>query len=92
MAVLRGRVHVRAVESRCGGAPNTDSRIKFARNALAHAPGLDVPNAPDIGMNKGPLSEWKILELEDAFLLPTLAAPGLRTQGAHCARLPRPGL
>lgn len=59
-----------------------DVFYKYARNPLAHALGLDVPNTPDIGMNKGPLSERKIVELEDAATLPAWAAPALRQQGA----------
>jgi len=58
-----------------------DAFYKYARNPLAHALGLDVPKAPEIGVNKGPLSERKILELEDAATLPTWAPPALRRQG-----------
>ena len=55
---------------------------KFARNPMAHALGLDVPDAPEIGINKGPLSERKILELEDAAMLPAWAPPALKRQGS----------
>jgi hypothetical protein len=54
---------------------------KFGRNPMAHALGLDVPDAPEIGINKGPLSESKILELEDAKTLPAWAPPALNQQG-----------
>jgi hypothetical protein len=47
-----------------------DVFYKLGRNPMAHALGLDVPDAPDIGINKGPLSERKILELENALALP----------------------
>lgn len=53
----------------------------YARNPLAHALGLDVPQAPDIGMSKAPLSERQILELEDSSTLPVWAPPALRRQG-----------
>jgi hypothetical protein len=54
---------------------------KFGRNPMAHALGLDVPDAPEIGINKGALSERRVLELEDAANLPKWAAPALRRQG-----------
>jgi hypothetical protein len=57
-----------------------DVFYKFGRNPMAHALGLDVPNAPDIGINKGPLSERKILELEDEATPPTWASPALSRQ------------
>lgn len=59
-----------------------DVFYKFGRNPLAHALGLDVPDAPEIGINKGPLSERKILELEDASALPAWAPQALLQQGA----------
>lgn len=54
---------------------------RFARNPLAHALGLDVPDAPEIGMNKSPLSERRILELEDSGALPAWAPPSLGKEG-----------
>jgi hypothetical protein len=59
-----------------------DVFYKYARNPLAHALGLDVPNAPEIGMNKSPLSEKRIITLEDAPALPPWAPPPLRPQGS----------
>jgi hypothetical protein len=38
-----------------------DVFYKFGRNPMAHALGLDVPDASDIGINKGgPLSQRRI--------------------------------
>jgi hypothetical protein len=59
-----------------------DVFYKFGRNPMAHALALDVPDAPDIGINKGPLSERRIFELEDATALPTWAPAALRQQGS----------
>jgi hypothetical protein len=66
-----------------GIAPKDGADVfyKFGRNPMAHALGLDVPDAPEIGINKGPLSERRILELEDAANLPASAPPALRQQG-----------
>jgi hypothetical protein len=52
-----------------------DVFYKFGRKPPAHALGLDVPDAPEIGINKGPLNERKILELEGETLLPAWASP-----------------
>jgi hypothetical protein len=58
-----------------------DVLYMYARNPLAHALGLDVSNAPEIGINKSPLSEKRILALEDAPTLPSWAPPALRKHG-----------
>lgn len=62
-----------------------DVFYKFERNPMANALGLDVPDA-DVGINKGPLSERRILELEDATALPAWASPALR--GLRRSRTP----
>ena len=70
-------------------APKDGANVysKFGRNPTAHALGLDVPDAPEIGINKGPLSERRrILELEDAASLPAWAAPALRQQATTTDR------
>jgi hypothetical protein len=59
-----------------------DVFYNFGRNPMAHALGLDVPDAPEIGINKGPLSERRILELEDVPSLPRWAAPRSASRAA----------
>jgi hypothetical protein len=59
-----------------------DVLYQFARNPLAHALGLDVENAPDIAIGKAPLSERRILELEDSVTRPAWAPTALSAHQA----------